>query len=230
MTNDPYSVIILPVKVLVRSSDATKLSILEVINRAYDKPRLKYQIILSPRIKSIDVFFNDLGFDKDQDKCSLYLLFKDKNESIPHFDDLFETLNVRQANYIDNTSYYYPKVDRLFEPFNGNSLLATIGYKPIDKGIFEITGFTSFAKGCGVNLFNFSVAHIQDQFYVHKLLANVVLEHDLVDYYERKLGFEERDRVLFKKTDKSSAGFENNIEVSRDFHIAKLEKLLSSSE
>lgn len=230
MTNDPYSVIILPVTVLAQSSNATKSSILEVINRGYDKPRFKYQIILNPRIKSIDVFFSDLGFDKDQEECSLYLLVKDKDELIPNFDDLFETLNVKEANYIGTTSYYYPKVDKLVEPFSTSNLLATIGYKPTDKGIFEITGFTSFAKGCGVNLFNYSVAHIQREFYVRKLLANVVLEHDLVEYYERKLGFKETDRVLFKKGDKSSAGFENNIEVSKDFHIARLEKLLPLSE
>lgn len=224
MSKEPYSIIILPINIIRNSTNVLKESIFELINRGYDKPRFRYNIILTPRIKSVDVLFSDLGFQEDEDKCIIYLLVTDRERSklVPNFDECFEkTSDCCNSHAV---TFYKPRGEKLHHPLTIGHVLATIGYKPVEEDTFEITAFTSFAKGCGKLLANYSILDLQKRFHLLKLRANVIVEHDLVGYYETVLGFEEIDRFRFDL--EHSAGFESGIETSTDFHIATLEKVI----
>lgn len=87
----------------------------------------------------------------------------------------------------------------------------------------EITSFTSFRKNTGTVLLNLLIKDInatvlsRSSIIVNKLIAIVIVEHELVGYYEKKLGFVETDRweVSLSKT-KNKKG----IEALKDFHLA----------
>lgn len=216
-----YNVIIIPAEVLFKSSDAVKRSLMEVINLGYDKVRYKYNVILTPRIKSVETFFSDLGFQDNGYRCFLYFLVRKGKafQLISNFHESFERVCQPAIRGID---FYKPGVESLnFEvPFQNIS--AVIGYKPTSESTFEITGFTSVARGCGSLLANLSLLHLKEQFHPSKLVANVIVDHELVGYYEEVLGFTETSRSLFDVDNRQ--GFEESLVASKNFSIAKLEK------
>lgn len=226
MTKNVHSVIFLPIKVLLRATDQTKQSVFEVINRGYDIPRFKYGIILSSRLKSVNHLFSDLGFDKNEENCFMYLLVKDVDLALPNFHHSFRKIEEVSTDHLP--VYYSPKFDAIDTPLDISRVLATIAYKPNGNDRYEITAFTSSAKGCGIKLYNYSILHMQAQTHLSckRLLAHVVMEHDLVGYYEKKLGFKEIDRFLFKNDEENSSGFKDDILISQDFHVVELEKWL----
>lgn len=223
MSFNSYGVILLPVKILWNSTDAVRGCLYEVINRGYDKARYKYQIILTPRISSLEMFFSDLGFQVDSDRCFLYLL--SRKEELPYLvADFYDTFEKICLPAVDGITFYQPCVEHLSSAFDASRILAIIGYKPASETTFEITGFTSLAKNCGALLANNSLLHLKEHFSPEKLVAHVVVDHELVGYYENVLGFREIGRFLFDVDGRRS--FEQGIKVSRNFHIAKLEKVL----
>lgn len=223
MLSDSYDVIVLPVKTLWNSTDAVKSCLFKLINQGYDKVRYKYQIILTPRIKSPELLFDDLGFQVEDERCLLYLLVRRDESShfVAHFNETFVRLRGPVAS---NIAFYQPCVERLTFGFDMSRILAIIGYKPASESTFEMTGFTSLAKNCGALLAKNSLLHLKERFRPEKLIAHVVVDHELVGYYEKILGFTETSRFMF---DVDSRNFEQSIKVSRNFHVARLEKLLN---
>ncbi|CAK9438379.1 uncharacterized protein LODBEIA_P26030 [Lodderomyces beijingensis] len=76
-----FEVVLLP-RTWFRSSSPTLPQSLEnltkLINKSYDKPRLKYDVIQSPRITSPQNFFKDLAVAPNDDIC-FFLLLGDRN-------------------------------------------------------------------------------------------------------------------------------------------------------
>ena len=224
----PCNIVILPVEILKKSSKDTKYSLYRTINRGYDVPRLKYGIIVSPRVHSLETLFSDLGFDKNIEKSSLYLLLNDPTLAYPNFHEHFEQLKGETNKDLSLPTYYIPKVQFLTEAFDSEHTLATIGYKPNNKESYEITGFTSMGNGYGIKLFNYSVIHMMRSHKCKRVVADIIMEHDLLGYYEKKLGFVEVQRFKVLKEQHQVKVFDDKVDFTKDFHVIKMIKELGN--
>ncbi|CCE63387.1 hypothetical protein TPHA_0E02970 [Tetrapisispora phaffii CBS 4417] len=223
MTQSESLVIVLPVTQLKKSSPNTIYSLFSIVNKGYEKPTNEYKIVLNKRIESPDLFFEDLGFSKCHERAFFYVLVDSSLLNNPQFASSFKKVQAT-SNYFEYS--YTDNEQSLNFGFPFDQVLATVGYKPISNGSFEITGYTSFGKGCGVELFNKSLFHLTTQVNVTTLIAMVIVEHNLVGYYEKKLGFTEIERIIVKKTDPKSSGFQGNFKCAKDIHISHLQKAI----
>ncbi|CAI4037143.1 hypothetical protein SMKI_02G0050 [Saccharomyces mikatae IFO 1815] len=228
MSACPCNIVILPVKVLKNSSRNTKYSLYTTINRGYDVPRFKYGIIVSPRVHSLETLFNDLGFDKNIERSLFYLLLNDPVLAYPNFYENFEQFRCEANEDLPLRTYYIPKFQFLAYAFDSEHVLATIGYKPNNKESYEITGFTSMGNGCDIKLFNYSVVHMMRFHKCKRLVADIIMEHDLLGYYEKKLGFVEMQRFKVLKEKNQPKLFDDQVECTKDFHVIKMIKELKS--
>lgn len=228
MSACPCNIVILPVEILKNSSKDTKYSLYTTINRGYDVPRLKYGIVVSARVHSLETLFSDLGFDKNIEKSSFYLLLNDPALAYPTFYENFEQVKGETNEDLSLPTYYIPKFQFLTDAFNSEHVLATIGYKPNNKESYEITGFTSMGNGCGIKLFNSSVIHMMRFHKCKRLVADIIMEHDLLGYYEKKLGFVEVQRFKVLKEEHQPKVFDDKVECTKDFHVIKMIKDLKS--
>ncbi|KAF6012406.1 hypothetical protein HII13_001661 [Brettanomyces bruxellensis] len=205
-----------------------------VINRAYDKPRYKYNIILTPRIKyglAQDFVIEDIN------KAILAIWVvpsTGKNIKVEQGDDKDTVTRKLIENYpigtldLDNTlieTEITPLLTKESLKTLEGRILATVCLKSYanDKNGMEITGFTSFYPNLSSQLMLFARNYSLEHHNVQKLWVEVVQEHDLVPYYEKQ-GFTLLDSklcVVNTKTHKSAdQPLENGIEASQNFHVA----------
>lgn len=223
MTSPNYIITVLPISILKISSKETINSLYKILNKGYEKPTLEYKIVLNPRIKFPEVFFEDLGFLEKQEKCYFYVMVNKDLERSTQFSKTFRQLKF-QTN--DNLKWYTSSSADLDFYFPIENVLATVGFKYLEETRYEVTGFTSFGKGCGIDIFEESLAHFKKEISCSNLVAKVIMEHNLVGYYESKLGFREVKRLLIKKDELLSSGFEHGFLCTQDFHISILERQL----
>lgn len=218
-----FNIVALPLEILANSCQQVIHGLFTVVNKGYDKPRFKYNVILSPRIKNADVFFTDLGFEENLQECVLFLAVLDCEKLMPGFHDIFAKLKI---DYDDN-NWFVPKVRKIDQTFNTASILGTIAFKPYPSTLksFEITGFTSFERGVGKVLLSASTNYYQKELLAEQIVAKVIVEHELIEYYTSIHGFIEVERTLIKKGEQKS-GLEDGIITSGDFHLATLVKNL----
>ncbi|SMN21617.1 similar to Saccharomyces cerevisiae YEL072W RMD6 Protein required for sporulation [Maudiozyma saulgeensis] len=215
MTSPQRSILAIPVNLLKKCPQRTIMDLMEIVNNGYDKQVVKYGIVQTPRIHEVNTFFGDLGLDIDD--CIMYIMVDNVNDVM---EGLISTGNV------DGYEWYDIKETLPFK-FSTDNVKSTLAYRPLpqDKypNSYEITGFTSFGKGCGLKTFEITLSDFKRRFNnCKKLIIKVIVEHELVSYYEKKLGFVELDRVLQKKSELQSSGFEESFMVSRDFHVSSM--------
>ncbi|CCH62674.1 hypothetical protein TBLA_0H03930 [Henningerozyma blattae CBS 6284] len=197
----------------------------------------KYNLILNTRIKGPDVFFRDLGFNKNQDKSVLYLLVTDEFFNSPEVNASFEKIQIPKNPVAENcisysTNYYLMNFGSPLDiEIPLNIVLSTIGFKPFkheqvkeeDKA-FELTSYTSFGKGYGILGFNQTLLHLNYFLNCETLIAECFVPHNLVGYYESKLGFKEFDRTMVYKDRPKESGFGQEFVFTRDFEVATLKR------
>lgn len=186
-------------------------------------PREKYQLVQCLRIHSPASFFDDLGLKSPQ--CTLYVMVKDIENLLPGGSS---SPTLSYIDTIDEFKFYTITEPDTFH-FAEDNVLATVSYKPISESgdCYEATSFTAFAKRCGINIFNASLKHSKDgHLNCNRLIVHVIVEHDLVPYYQDKLHFEEVERGLIKRKDLQSLGFQEGFVAARDFHVSTMERLL----
>lgn len=200
----------------------------EVINRGYNINK-QYNVITSTRIKSPEVFINDLGFYKPE--SFLLVLVKEGSDGEINAD-VFKRIQV-EANKVeieDVTTEFDPEKDIKTE-----DVLGTIGGKLYDASDadegevgWELTGVTSFARGCGSYLIGV-ITKLAEEAKKDFLYASVIFEHGLVGYYSR-FGFVECQEKLLQQVDATGrvigGDLEDGIYATRDFHVAFLKKQL----
>lgn len=226
----------------------------KLINKSYDKPRYKYDIIKSSRIKTPTSLLSDLCVTND-DEISIFMLLgpEDKFEksSSSFVRDFAASLNLQDSFNCDIPQHLLDDFDfdesseltvSIAEPdFQLDNkvlarILGTIGIRsyhskeksePTIKEL-ELTAFTSFMRNLGPKLLDLVVnKYLLDSYSQYdKILlhADVIREHNLVEYYSQKCGFkqEDRDDVLIETQDNFAGnGFlEKGVVSSQDFHIA----------
>ncbi|QPG73638.1 hypothetical protein FOA43_000950 [Brettanomyces nanus] len=209
-----------------------------VINRGYDKPRFKYGVILTPRVK------HDLSKDfliEAAEEAFLAICLSPQTDHlnpIRNTDDgstatkkLLESYSLGSLDFTEME--YSDDLDLVFEAYRKNELqsriLGTICVKNYQglKDEKEVTGFTSFYPGLSAKLMEFMACYCKDQLRVAKLWVDIIEEHNLKEYYE-KLGFFfisretcHVDPITHNMLGKS---LEDGIKASRDFHVALMER------
>jgi len=205
-----------------------------VINRGYDKPRYKYNIILTPRIQ--DGLIQDFVID-DNDNAIFALCVipaSSRNIQVEEKDDKNAVTKKLIRNYpIGNLNLEGLQVETNVTQLLTDSSLKTLEGRILgtvclknyssDKHGLEITGFTSFYPKLSPQLLKFVKIYSYEQLKAQKLWVEVIQEHDLVPYYEKQ-GFTLLDTILCvvdTKTQQSSdQPLEDGIKASRDFHVA----------
>lgn len=225
MTVTTENILILPLYHLNNASSRTIVSLTEIINIGYSKAN-QYGLILNLRIKSSDVFFKDLGFSKNQDKSVLYLYVDDKAIDDSSVSENFSKIEVPGSEA--NTNYYLPDLSKQLDcVFQLEHTKATIGFKPYKgENTYELTSYSSFGRGNGSKGFDKTLPHLKHSLKCETLIAECFVPHNLVGYYEKKLGFKEIDRNWILKDKLASYGFEEGFECTRDFEIATLTRPL----
>ena len=213
MTNSQRGIISIPIEILQGCRKETINDLMKIVNNGYHKQVTKYNIVQTPRIHHSTTFFSDLGLDIP--KCHLYMM-------IEGIDSV--TLGLVPQGTVGSYPLYEINEIAKFK-FDEKNVLSTLAYRPLPQkkypDSYEITGFTSFGKGCGLETFNSTLSHFQKmRSDCKKLVIKVIVEHELVSYYEQKLGFVEFDRILQKKSELKDSGFEDSFMVSQDFHVS----------
>lgn len=189
------------------------------INRGYDKPRYKYNIIQTSRIKNQQVFVEDLQIYKP-DSQLLMLVYT--GEGAPSRSEISELQDMEITDADDSFS---------FDGIGDECVLGTIGLKAYkdekgDAGL-EITGFSSLVTGAGGILLSKAEQITRDMGRPY-ILAIVICEHELVPYYAR-YGYEEvGERVLIEIDEKGKvvgeSALENDIYATSNFHLGFMRK------
>lgn len=219
MTNSQRSIISIPIEILQQCPEETISDLMKIVNNGYHKQVTKYNIVQTPRIHEVSTFFSDLGLDIP--KCQLYMM-------VDNIDAVSSGLISRDTV---GTYLLYEVREVAKYRFDESNVLSTLAYRPLPQkkypDSYEITGFTSFGKGCGLATFNSTLSHFQNMCTdCKKLVIKVIVEHELVSYYEQKLGFVEFDRILQKRSELKDSGFEDSFMVSQDFHVSSMERVL----
>lgn len=209
-----------------------------VINRGYNVPRFKYNIILSPRIKNS--IREDLMI-KYPNKSYLILAFSDKDANIDETDNasiarekFIHTNN--GLGLLNDLSSSIVLIDKsaggeneLHFPINAESkILGMCGLKPHDPG-YEITSFVSFYPRIGSNIIDKLEKFAKTSIGNEEIWVLAISEHELRELYE-KFGYVYKKKVLISVTANSGScldeKLENDIEASQDFHLDVLVKQL----
>ena len=224
------------------------MSVRDIINQGYNKPRFQYKVMLTSRIKSSGLVLSDLGFEKPG--CYLYLLIGTREWFLEHpetpgkwWDQLM--INSIPAVECDETFQYTDVMTTM--------TLATIGMKPVKKIVtdeageyingstVEVTAFTSHFSNSGGLIMELlkrdlcmMAEHIrqggesplgEQEVYerVERLSAEVFQEHNLVEYYVEKLGFTPvPDGVLTVRKEDVEKVLEKGVVSATDIHIVSL--------
>ncbi|KAL6949899.1 hypothetical protein ACO0QE_000566 [Hanseniaspora vineae] len=190
------------------------LTLFNVINTAYHRNNVKFNIMKNDRIKDVSVFLSDIGFDKNSDNCVLIVYFEGPVANAHAFD----------VNTFEGHQFYTPKSSvEVIPAFTENdTILGTVGFKPhhdyADGEHFEVTSFTSLKPKLGTTLLPLCERYFAKMFKVKQYIAEVVVEHDLVPYYTEKHNYVETKRFFVPKDyDPVTTGLEPGIEAEPFF-------------
>ncbi|CCD24390.1 Rmd6p NDAI_0D00760 [Naumovozyma dairenensis CBS 421] len=215
MTQSKSKIIVLPTPSLKTCPVSTIQQLVDIINKGYEKPMIKYNLVQTQRIRGPAVFFQELALADD--RSLLYLTVKDTEEV---------SGALQEDTTIGDYEFFTIKSNESYN-FTPDNVQATIAYRPNPQddapNTFEVTAFTSFIRNGGLDIFNATLPHFKkiDQ-KCDRLLVKVIADHELVPYYENKLDFIETHRVLVPKSQLEKSGFHDTFRVSRDFHVASM--------
>ncbi|ODV85555.1 hypothetical protein CANARDRAFT_28331 [[Candida] arabinofermentans NRRL YB-2248] len=219
--------------------------LISILNRGYNKPRYKYGLILSPRMKHS--LLQDLIItDPDNSYITLCLAPKtdDNSPLISSNIDastltskLIEqypigTLSFENINLINGLQVH----DKLEELKSDNNLefrvLGTIGLKKYNNKLdeFEVTAFTSFYPKVAKLLMSVTDSFAKNNLKANYLWVDVIVQHDLVEYYQQYgyVFIKEIECKIDKNTNHviGSNELETGVMATNDFKLALLNKRL----
>ncbi|CAK7901277.1 sporulation protein Rmd6p [[Candida] anglica] len=178
-----YELIGLPRSWFLGASPQNLEALSRIINKSYDKCRLRFGVILTPRIKDSAKFLENFQID-DKKSFVMFLflgpqsVFEDINLKLRDFSstDINESFDmdipkefVEKFQYSDkDISVRIVGDDFVIDEQVSNRVLATIGFKgyhsdgPVKESVreIELTSFTSFLRGTGPKLFNIVIDKI----------------------------------------------------------------------
>ncbi|GMF64234.1 unnamed protein product [[Candida] boidinii] len=231
----------------------------KLLNIGYNKPRFRYGVIETPRIKK--GIINDLQIDsKNLDKNYAFITYlpyklNDTTETIIETEEelndfcseskdckkyterLIDNQPVGSLDYSDFETDYIIGNEAIIELENliikdlkkfEENFLGTVSIKNINTENeplkYEVTAFVSFYPKLGGKLMSLMEIFTSNVLNIKKMHLDVILEHDLQDYYE-SLGYKLVDTIILKvdpvshKLIADDAPLEGGIMASQDFSI-----------
>ncbi|KAG7817361.1 hypothetical protein KL928_004096 [Ogataea angusta] len=212
---------------LVRFSEicpSLESALIDVINRGYDKPRYRYGVIDTPRIKHS--LLRDLNI-KDPEQSYLALFLAPKSDLSIEKDDSAAEATSKFISKFPEVSFS-AHVSQLDDYLDIESrILGTVGVKKIDRG-HELTAFTSFYPQLSGKMMDF-IHEVGRKIGSKTIVADVIAEHNLVEFYE-KHQYREIRRIPCK-IDKHTnlvigSVMEDGVRAKRDFTMVEMERVL----
>lgn len=216
-----------------------------VLNRGYDLPRFKYNVITTPRIKNSLV--EDLGVSPLQDSYVFFCIANDEptedkhigcDEPLDDYEQTTEKLKLRYPHIAVNDVQrcYDNSVDQtrsdlpLPKPLE-DRLLSMAALKPhhTESGqAFEVTGFVSFYKGAGSLVIREAEQFAAKFLGASQIWVTAIKEHQLREMYE-KWGYNFVEHIYVPlasngEVDNSGSSLENDIGATRPFYLEVMMK------
>ncbi|SMN19006.1 similar to Saccharomyces cerevisiae YEL072W RMD6 Protein required for sporulation [Maudiozyma saulgeensis] len=216
-----HNIIVLPIEQLTKFSQDAITDLTYIVNEGYKKQIIKYGIVVNPRIHDNESFFIDLSLKPNT--CLVYIMIKDINKIGGPINIINETEDFKlyeiNENYIEK--YRFPM----------DNIMATVAYRPLpydqNENAYEVTAFCSFVKRGGIDIFNGTKTNFIKRFpNCNELIVRVIVEHNLVPYYEQKLQFTEFHRNHIACDRLQESGFQKHFKTNRDFHIADMRQYI----
>ncbi|CAH6720149.1 hypothetical protein CLIB1444_03S05512 [[Candida] jaroonii] len=191
------------------------------VNKAYDKPKFKFQVIKTRRIITMDSFNKEMSISSGRD-FRLYVLLGPKTLPPREFKESFSLEEAFEDDVdlvFDPSNVEFVTVDDEYDMNNDlYRVLGSVGYS-IKEDTAYMTAFTSYIRNLGPNMINLTIPRLS-QFNVKGIEANCVREHQLFTYYTEKCGFQpsgQPDDIC--KVGKSLGSFSTAV-AYRDFSVA----------
>ncbi|CAK9438377.1 uncharacterized protein LODBEIA_P26010 [Lodderomyces beijingensis] len=223
-----------------------------LINKGYSKARKKYNVITSPRILSPETVLRDLGISANGD--SVFIMYLLMDEDLKHGkrdfanEDLDSSFNCdvpfKQLQFADVAVEYVASDFHLVED-TLDSCIATLAFASMDNepNAFELTCVASFMPTMGYRFLNYVLneqvlplemlnrgrAQKENQEENNGklvIIADCVVEHELVSYYEQKCKFAKVDQVLIRADDEMNLDPDVWWSSVRDFHLARVRRTI----
>ncbi|CAB4254286.1 similar to Saccharomyces cerevisiae YEL072W RMD6 Protein required for sporulation [Maudiozyma barnettii] len=218
-----HNIIVLPIEQLENFSEDAIADLTYVVNEGYRKQIVKYGIVVNPRIHDNDSFFTDLSLKPKT--CLVYIMIKD-------VQDVGGPLRIIDTE--ENADFILYEINETYIKdyrFHMENVMATIAYRPfpyeVNAQAYEVTAFCSFTKRGGIYIFQGTKPDFIKRFpNCNEFIVRVIVEHDLVPYYETKLNFTEFRRTHVSCDKLEESGFFSSFKTNQDFHIADMRQQL----
>lgn len=213
-------ILILPASDIIKATPRTLINLTKILNDGFAQAH-RHNLLTGDRVSDPKYFVRDFGFAKESEKCVLYLYVAAEALDDPQLSKYFKKLEVPD---VDTKYYLVDSTQQLDCIFPQDLVKSTIGYKPFEgDDIYEMTAYTSFAKGAGPKIFNLTVPRVKQVLACRQVIAQCFVPHNLVGYYEKKLGFTELYRIKYKKDD---TPFPDTLKFTKDFEYSSLGKYI----
>lgn len=182
---------------LKKCSFATMNALYNVVNDGYYRNNIKFNILKSKRVSSVDNFSADLGFHSHPELSALFVYFEGDLLDASAFD----------LREFEGYKWYTSRKDISMLPdfITQNTIFGTVGYKPHhhypDNKHFEVTAFTSFKPNVGTFILPITEKYFATLFQVKQYIVEILVEHNLVSYYGVKHNYIETGRTLVATED-----------------------------
>ncbi|KAG7691908.1 hypothetical protein KL933_002293 [Ogataea haglerorum] len=212
---------------LIRFSDLCpplESALIDVINRGYNKPRYRYGVIDTPRIKHS--LLRDLNI-KDPEQSYLALFLAPKSDTLIERDDTAAEATNKFISKFPEMSFP-TRVSQLDDYSDVESrILGTVGIRKIDRG-HELTAFTSFYPQLSGKMMDF-IHGVGKNVGSKTIVADVIAEHNLVEFYE-KHQYREVRRIPCKIDKQTNlvigSVMEDGVKAKKDFTMVEMERVL----
>lgn len=150
----------------------TRENLTKFINKCYDIPRYKYNIITSSRVQNPKTLAKEIGLNRES---ALYVLVADSGP-------------LTSVKGVNISSIECIECDEEFEYTEEmvTRTVGTIGDKKIEENVSELSAYTSNVPNGGRLLFDLLLRQVDPKMVT--IEAVIIIEHELTGFYD-KLGF-----------------------------------------
>ncbi|KAH3663853.1 hypothetical protein OGAPHI_005256 [Ogataea philodendri] len=198
--------------------------LIRVINRGYNKPRFRYGVIDTPRIKNS--VLRDLSI-LEVENSYLALFLAPKTELTVVEDQDAQSLTRMFVNEWDSLEFDGTYSDQLDSDGLEARIVGTVGVKKTGSE-YELTALTSFYPKLSTTLLDFMHGFCK-RLGAPKTVVDVIYEHELVDFYE-KHGYCTTKRTRCEIDPQTGyvkgTRLEDGIRATRNFVLVEMERQL----
>ncbi|XBW35641.1 hypothetical protein QEN19_001215 [Hanseniaspora menglaensis] len=213
---------------LFQLGNDTQLKIMNKINEGYYRNNSKFKLMEGQRIIDLPSFSYAMGFNSNPDKCVFYI-FLEKNKSF--YNNMIKNPDLKKEVFLNYEIFFVNKDNEEFMQLKENDIKGTVGFKPHhsypDGKTIEPTCFTTFIPKLGSFLLPFLEKHFAKLFNVEQYIVEIIIEHNLYDYYTKYHNYVEIKRYVVPiDYDPEVTGLEKGIILNRPMTMSVMKKII----